>query len=75
MASEFRHAERHIFGIGTYFTDLLDYVWYYAAEVENDNDRRKNFHKIPKLKESLSFVVSEIYYDKTQFDQVYDRNK
>ena len=75
LASEFRHAERHIFGIGTYFTDLLDYVWYYAAEVENDNDRRKNFHKIPKLKESFSFVVSEIYYDKTQFDQVYDLNK
>ena len=75
LASEFRHAGTHIFGIGIYFTDLLDYVWYYAAEVENDDYRRKNFCKIPKLKESFSFVVSEIYYDSTQFDQVYDYNK
>ena len=73
LASEFRHANVHIFGIGAYFSDLLDYVWYYAAE--NDGNNRDNFYKIPKVKDSFSFVASEIYYDSTMFEQVYDTIK
>ena len=68
LASEFRLANVHIFGIGTYFSDLLDYIWYYAAE--NDGNNRDNFYKIPKVKDSFSFVASEIYYDSTMFEQV-----
>ena len=73
LASEFRLANVHIFGIGTYFSDLLDYIWYYAAE--NDGNNRDNFYKIPKVKDSFSFVASEIYYDSTMFEQVYDTTK
>ena len=73
LASEFRHANVHIFGIGTYFTDLLDYVWYYAAETDGNN--RENFYRIPRVKDSFSFVASEIYYDSTKFEQVYDTTK
>ena len=73
LASEFRLANVHIFGIGTYFSDLLDYIWYYAAE--NDGNNRDNFYKIPKVKDSFSFVASEIYYDSTMFEQVYDTIK
>lgn len=34
-----------------------------------------NVSRIPKVKESFSFIASEIYYDSSRFDQVYDRNK
>ena len=72
LASEFRHANVHIYGIGVYFSDLLDYVWYYASENDGNRD---NFLKIPKIKDSFSFVASEIYYDSTMFEQVYDTAK
>ena len=59
--------EIHIFGEGVYFTDMLDYAWYYAGE-----ERRKNFNNIPKIDESFSVVVSEVYYDKTKLEKVYN---
>jgi hypothetical protein len=62
----------HIFGKGVYFTDLIDYAWYYGSESENN---RENFYAMPKVKDSFSFIVSEVYYDKSKFDQVYDNKK
>jgi hypothetical protein len=73
LAGKFRKANVHIFGEGVYFTDLLDYAWYYASESEED--QRANFCKIPKIKDSFSFIASEVYYDKTKFEQVYDTYK
>jgi len=75
LSTNFRHAETHFFGIGTYFTDLLDYAWFYAAETDNGNGKFKNVSRIPKIKESFSFIASEIYYDSSRFDQVYDMAK
>ena len=74
LAGKFRQANVHIFGKGVYFTDLLDYAWYYAADSESD-DCRANFFKIPKVTESFSFIASEIYYDKLKFEQVYNCSK
>ena len=73
LAGQFRHANMHIFGIGVYFTDLLDYAWYYASE--DETNCRANFRNIPKVNDSFSFIASEIYYDQTKFDQVYDNDK
>ena len=73
LAGHFRHANVHIFGIGVYFTDLIDYAWYYGSE--SDTNNRANFYSIPKVKDSFSFIASEIYYDKSKFEQVYDNKK
>ena len=73
LAGHFRHANVHIFGIGVYFTDLIDYAWYYGSE--SDTNNRANFSGIPKIKDSFSFIASEIYYDKSKFEQVYDNKK
>ena len=71
LSSQFRDANKfHIFGIGVYFTDMLDYAWYYAGEKE-----RQNFGKIPKVGETFSVVVSEIYYNKSKLEKVYDNRK
>ena len=73
LAGHFRHANVHIFGQGVYFTDLIDYAWYYGSE--SDTDNRANFYGIPKIKDSFSFIVSEVYYDESKFEQVYDNEK
>ena len=68
LSSQFRDAGRHILGIGSYFTDSLDYAGYYAKET-------KKYSIIPKVGESFSVVGSEIYYDPTKIDIVYDGSK
>ena len=75
LASQFRLARIHCFGDGVYFTDLLDYAWFYAAETEDDAYKFDNIGRIPNVKESFSFIASEIYYDNSKFDQVYDEEK
>ena len=53
LAGHFRHANVHIFGKGVYFTDLIDYVWYYGAESETNN--RENFFLNSESKRFLFF--------------------
>ena len=60
LAGNFLHASVHFFGIGAYFTDLLDYSWFYAAETDNEFEKFKNVSRIPKINESFSLVASEI---------------
>jgi len=54
-------------GKGVYFTDSLDYAWYYGGK-----DNRDNLKKIPKVDERFILVGSYIYYDKNGFKRVYD---
>ena len=70
LSSQFRKAKCHIFGDGVYFTDILDYALFYAGE-----RYRKNVDKIPKIGEQFSCVASEIYYDSTKVEKVYDGRK
>ena len=52
-----------------YFTDSLDYAWYYGGK-----DNRTNLNKIPKVEERFILVGSFIYYNKNGFKRVYDYN-
>ena len=45
LKKQFYNANVHIFGIGVYFTDMIDYSWYYASE--NRENNRENFNRIP----------------------------
>ena len=67
LSNKFNNARVHIFGIGTYFTDVLDYAWFYAGE-----NYRGNFYIIPKVGDSFSIVASEIYYDSSKLEKVYN---
>ena len=55
------------FGKGVYFTDSLDYAWYYGGK-----ENRDNLNKIPKVDERFILVGSYIYYDKNGYKRVYD---
>ena len=61
-------SRKAINGKGVYFTDLLDYGWYYGGESGN----RANFHSIPKINDTFTVIVNSVYYDRNGFQQVYD---
>ena len=54
-------------GKGVYFTDMLDYCWFYGGA-----DNRCNGNKIPKIDDTFTFIASAIYYDKKGFRKVKD---
>ena len=58
-------------GKGVYFTDLLDYCWFYGGEVSN----RANKNKIPKINETFTLIACSIYYNKNGFNKVIDYKK
>ena len=55
-------------GEGVYFTDSLDYCWYYG----NPGGNRANLNIIPKIDETFTLIASSIYYDKTRKKIVYN---
>ena len=55
------------FGYGIYFTDILDYAWYYGGRTN-----RENFGRIPKVGNYFTCIANEIYYDKTKIQKKYN---
>ena len=51
-----------IHGEGVYFTESLDYCWYYG----NTGGNRENLNIIPKIDETFTLIASSIYFDKTR---------
>ena len=58
--------KKAINGPGVYFTDLLDYGWYYGGKGGN----RANFSGIPKIDDTFTVIINSVYYDKNGFEQV-----
>ena len=54
----FKRAKVHFYGEGIYFTDSLDYCWYYGGQ-----DNRININKIPKISQTFSLIANFIYYN------------
>ena len=62
LSDKFYQSTHHVIGPGVYFTDLLDYAWNYT----------RTRYGIPRVGESFSFVASEVYYDNSKYEFVYD---
>lgn len=61
------------YGMGVYFADQFDYAkYYYRKNLSDNSEINENLFTIPKINDSFSIVVSEIYYDKEQKKQIYD---
>ena len=54
-------------GKGVYFTDMLDYCWFYGGK-----DNRSNGNKIPKKDATFTLIACSIYYNKDGFRKVKD---
>jgi hypothetical protein len=63
--------KKAINGQGVYFTDLLDYAWYYGGEAGN----RANFSGIPEIDDTFTIIINYIYYDKKGYMQVNDSKR
>jgi len=61
--------EHYQHGKGVYFTDLLDYCWFYGG-INN----RDNINRIPKINETFTLIACSTYYNQYGFRQVYDCN-
>ena len=55
-------------GKGVYFTDTLDYCWFYGGEKTN----RSNVNRIPSIGEIFTFIANSTYYNKEGFRRVFD---
>ena len=55
-------------GKGVYFTDMLDYCWFYGGAESN----RSNKNKIPKIDDTFTCIANAIYYDKNGYRKVID---
>ena len=60
-------------GKGVYFSDKLDYCWYYGHEKDN----RFNINKIPEkgVNDTFYLIANSIYYSKNLWEHVYDETK
>ena len=67
----FLYTRKPFYGMGIYFSDMLDYVSFYSGG--NDyKTRRKNFGKTLPVGETFSCVGTEIYYSKDLKKNIYD---
>ena len=61
----FLYPKKAFYGMGIYFTDMLDYLAFYSSG-KDFTSKSSNFCRIPYLNETFSCVSSEVYYDKTK---------
>ena len=55
-------------GKGVYFTDFLDYCWFYGGNLSN----RANKNKIPERDDNFTLIACSTYYNKKGFRKVID---
>ena len=71
ITTEFKNSRKPFYGMGIYFSDMLDYVCFYAGG--NDyKTRRANFGKILPAGQTFSCIGAEAYYDESKFKFIYD---
>ena len=64
-----KSVDRHYqHGKGVYFTDFLDYCWFYGGEESN----RANKNIIPQIGKTFTLIACEVYYNKEGFRKVVD---
>ena len=67
----FLYTRKAFYGMGIYFSDMLDYVSFYAGGT-NFANRRKNFGSILPVNETFSCVSAEVYYSQAKKKDVFD---
>ena len=67
----FKYTKKAFYGMGIYFSDMLDYVSFYAGGT-NFETRRDNFNLILPVGETFSCVSAEVYYSKEKKRDIFD---
>ena len=68
LTGMFKRAEKSHFqhGKGVYFTDFLDYCWYYGGE----RGIRSSKNRIPEVGENFTLIACSIYYNENGYLRV-----
>ena len=67
----FLYTRKAFYGMGIYFSDMLDYVSFYSGG-KDYNSRRNNFNSILPVNETFTCVSAEVYYGKDKKRDVFD---
>ena len=71
ITTGFAYARKAFFGMGVYFTDLLDYASFYCGGIDLET-RRKFFGKTLPVNTTFSCVGAEVYYAKDKIKYIFD---
>ena len=67
----FLYTRKAFYGMGIYFSDMLDYIAFYSGGT-NFKNRRKDFGITVPANKTFSCVATEIFYDKSLKEEVFD---
>ena len=71
ITNGFLYTRRPFYGVGIYFSDMLDYISFYSGG--NDfQSRRKNFNSILPVNDIFTCVSAEVYYSKDKKKNIDD---
>ena len=65
------YSKRTFFGMGVYFTNMLDYVLFYSYKNSVEN-KRENWGKIIPVGNTFSCVGNIVFYDNNKKKNIYD---
>ena len=71
ITNGFLYTRKPFYGMGIYFSDMLDYVSFYCGG-STYKERRDYFGKILPVGKTFSCVGTEVYYDKDKKKNIYD---
>ena len=71
ITNGFLYTRKAFYGMGIYFSDMLDYVSFYAGGKDYIT-RRNNFGKVLPINSIFSCVSAEVYYSQSKKRDIYD---
>ena len=74
LTDEFKYTMKAFYGMGIYFTDMIDYVSFYCGGNSLSN-RRDLWGKIIPVGEAISCIASEVFYDKDKKNKIYKKKE
>ena len=73
ITNGFLYSRKPFYGMGIYFTDMLDYVAFYCGGTDFDS-RRFSFGQIVPVNSTFSCVGAEVFYSSGRITNIFDFN-
>ena len=73
LTDEFKYTKKCFYGMGVYFTDMIDYASFYCGG-DSLSNRRDLWNKIIPVGEAISCIASEVFYDKDNIRKINKAN-
>ena len=71
LTNGFLYPRKNFYGIGIYFSDILDYIALIYG-FKDYNSRRSNFGRVPPVDQIFSCISAEVYYNDNKKKEIND---